>query len=87
MLALQVTAIFFVLLSATLMFGPQMVIYGPRGLQQLARDEQARFVGGCLVSALALAIMAPYFAGAVSFGGGAMTLVMAELVTMRFNPV
>ena len=32
MLALQVTAIFFVLLSATLMFGPQLVIYGPRAL-------------------------------------------------------
>jgi hypothetical protein len=87
MLALQLTAIFFVLLSAAFMFGPQLVIYGPRGVQQLVRDEQARFVGGCLTSALVLAVMAPYFADAVSSGGGAITLVMAELVTMRFNPV
>ena len=86
MLALQVTAIFFVLLSAAFMFGPQLVVYGPRAAQQLARDEQARFVGGCLVSALALAFIAPYFASAVSSGGGTITLVMAELVTMRFNP-
>jgi len=87
MLALQITAIFFVLLSAALMFGPQLVVYGPRGAQQLARDEQARFVGGCLVSALALAVTAPHFAGALSSGGGTITLAMAELVTMRFNPV
>ncbi len=87
MLALQITAIFFVLLSAALMFGPQLVVYGPRGVQQLARDEQARFVGGCLASALALAVMAPYFADALASGGGTITLAMAELVTMRFNPV
>ena len=87
MLALQVTAIFFVLLSATFMFGPQLAIYGPRGLQQLARDEQARFVGGCLASALVFTFLAPYVGAAVTSGGGAITLVMAELVTMRFSPV
>lgn len=87
MLALQVTAIFFVLLSATLMFGPQLVVYGPRALPQLARSEQARFVGGCLTSALVLAVMAPYFGSALSSGSGAMTLIVADLVTLQFSPV
>nr|WP_070960752.1 hypothetical protein [Hyphomonas sp. Mor2] len=87
MLALQVTAIFFVLLSAAFMFGPQLAIYGPRAVSQLARDEQARFVGGCLTSALVLAVLAPYFAGAMSFGGSTITLVMADLATMQFSPV
>ncbi len=87
MLALQVTAIFFVLLSAAFMFGPQLVIYGPRTLPQLARNEQARFVGGCLTSALVLVVIAPYFSSAVSSGGGAITLVMADLVTMQFGLV
>ena len=87
MLALQVTAIVFILLSAALMFGPQLVVYGPRALPQLARDEQARFVGGCLTSILVLALMSPYVTTAFSSGGDALTLVMAELVTMQFSPV
>ena len=87
MLALQVTAIVFILLSAGLMFGPQLAVYGTRALPRLAQDEQARFVGGCLTSFLVLAVMAPYFTGAVNSGGSAMTLVMAELVTMQFSPV
>lgn len=87
MLALQITAIVFILLSAGLMFGPQLAVYGPKALPQLARDEQARFVGGCLTSVLILAVMTPYFAQAFSSGGDAITLVMAELVTMQFSPV
>lgn len=87
MLVLQVTAVFFVLLSATLMFGPQLVIYGPRALPQLAQSEQARFVGGCLTTALVLALLAPYFGDAVSSGGSAITLVMADVATMSFRPV
>jgi len=86
MLTLQLTAIFFVLLSAAFMFGPQLVVYGPRALPQLAGNDQARFVGGCLTSGLVLTIMAPYFGGAVSSGGTAMTLVMADLLTMSFSP-
>lgn len=87
MLALQVTAIAFILLSAALMFGPQLVVYGPRTLPRLARDEQARFVGGCLTSVLVLAVMTPYLAEAFGSGGSAITLVMAELTTMQFSPV
>ncbi len=87
MLALQVTAIVFILLSGALMFGPQLAVYGPRALPRLAQDEQARFVGGCLTSVLVLAVMAPYFAVAFNSGGDALTLVMAELVTMQFSPV
>ncbi len=87
MLALQVTAIVFILLSGALMFGPQLAVYGPRALPRLAQDEQARFVGGCLTSVLVLAVMAPYFSVAFNSGGDALTLVMAELVTMQFAPV
>lgn len=87
MLALQVTAIVFILLSAALMFGPQLAVYGPRALPRLAQDEQARFVGGCLTSVLVLAVMAPYLTAGFSSGGDALTLVMAELVTMQFSPV
>ena len=87
MLALQLTAVFFVLLSATLMFGPQLLIYGPRALPQLAQSEQARFVGGCLTTALVMAVLAPYFGDALTSGGSAITLVMADVVTMSFRPV
>ncbi len=87
MLALQLTAIFFVLLSAGLMFGPQLAIYGPRAMTQLVRDDQARFVGGCLTTALVLIVVAPHFGYALSSGASTITLAMTDLSTMNFRPV
>ena len=87
MLALQVTAIVFLLLSATLMFGPQLAVYGARAVPMLARNDQARFVSGCLTSALVMTVFAPQFGGALSSGSGAISVVMADVLTMSFHPV
>ncbi len=85
MLALQLLAITFLALSAAFMFGPTLVMYGPRAMPTLMRDGQARFVGGFLGSAALLTLLLPSFGTAMSSGGGAITLVMTDLVTMRFN--
>lgn len=87
MLALQVTSILFLVLAAALMFGPQLAVYGPRALPQLARNDQARFVGGCLTSAMVFAITAPYFGAALSSGSGAMSIVMVDLLNMSIRPI
>ncbi len=87
MLALQVTSILFLGLATALMFGPQLAVYGPRALPQLVRNDQARFVGGCLTSALVFALTAPYFGAALSSGGGAISIVMADLLSMSFRPI
>ena len=85
MLALQLLAITFLALSAAFMFGPALVMYGPRAMPTLMRDGQARFVGGFLGSAALLTLLLPSFGTTMSSGGGAITLVMTDLVTMRFN--
>lgn len=85
MLVLQLLAIAFLALSAAFMFGPALVMYGPRALPTLMRDGQARFVCGFLGSATLLALVLPSFGSAMSSGGSAITLVMTDLVTMRFN--
>jgi len=87
MLALQLTAIFFLLLSAAFMYGPQLAVYGPRAWSEMVRNDQARFVGGCLVSGLVFVIAAPYFGGAVSSGSDAMSVVVVDVVTMSFRPI
>ena len=87
MLALQLLAITFLALSAAFMFGPVLVLYGPRTIPTLMRDAQARFVLGFLGSAAILALVMPQFGSALSSGSGAMTLVMADLFTMQFSPV
>ena len=85
MLALQLLAIAFLALSAAFMFGPALVMYGPRAMPTIMRDGQARFVCGFLGSAALLVLALPSFGSAMTSGGGAITLVMTDLVTMRFN--
>jgi hypothetical protein len=85
MLALQLLAITFLALSAAFMFGPVLVMYGPRVMPTLMRDGQARFVLGFLGSAAILTAIMPQFGSALGSGGGAMTLVMADLFTMQFS--
>ena len=85
MLALQLLAIAFLVLSAAFMFGPALVLYGPRTVPTLIRDGQARFFCGFLVSTALLTLVLPGFGSAVTSGGSAMTLVMADVFMMRFN--
>lgn len=87
MLALQLLAVAFLCLSAAFMFGPMLVLYGPRTLPMLARDGQARFVCGFLISATVLTLIAPHFNASLSSGGSAMSLVVADLFTMQFSVV
>ena len=85
MLALQIAAIVFIALSAAFLFGPQLVFYGPPALPRLVRQPQVRFLGGFLVTACALTLMAPYFGAAVSSGSENISLVMIDLFTMSFG--
>lgn len=85
MVALQLVAVAFLVLSAAFLYGPQLAIYGPRAVTDLARNDQAQFVGGCLATAFTLVIFAPGLAGAFSSGGTAMTLVMADIFTLSFS--
>ncbi|MEL6860674.1 MAG: hypothetical protein AAGL11_02465 [Pseudomonadota bacterium] len=85
MLALQLVAFFFLLLSAAFMYGPQLVVFGPRALPELMQNGQAQFVGGCLASAVLTVFLLPYLGGAFSSGGSAVTLVMADIFTMSFS--
>ena len=85
MLALQLLAIAFLVLSAAFMFGPALALYGPRAMPTIMRDGQARFFCGFLGSAALLALILPEFGSAVSSGSSAMTLVMTDVFTMRFN--
>lgn len=85
MLALQLTAFAFLLLSAAFMFGPQIAIYGARALPRLAENGQARFVGGVLLSITVFAAMAPQLGSAMTTGGDTMTVLVADLVLMNFR--
>ncbi len=87
MLALQITAAILLFLSAACFFGPQLVIYGPRALPMLAKQDQAKFIGGFLITATVLVITAPYFGTALLSGGEAVTLVARQLVGMSFGVV
>lgn len=87
MLALQLIAFAFLAVSAVLMFGPQLVVYGTHGARRMARDGQFQFVGGCFSSLTILIFAAPHFGAAFQSGGSAITLAMVDLLTMSFSPV
>ena len=87
MLALQLLAIAFLVLSAAFMFGPALAMYGPRALPNLMRDGQARFISGFLASITVLALVLPQFGSAIGSGGEAITLGMVDVFTMQFSPV
>ena len=63
------------------------MIYGPRAFPALARNREARFVGGCLVSACAVALSAPYALAALHSGSQTMLTVAAEVIGMNFGRV
>ena len=71
-------------LSAALFFGPQLVIYGPAGLRDAARRPEAQFVGGCILSALALLFFAPLAGSALISGGETVQVVVTNLLGRRF---
>ncbi len=85
MLAFQLVAVFFLLLSAAFMYGPQLVVFGPRAVPELLQNGQAQFVGGCLVSVMLTVLLIPHLGGAFSSGGSAITLVMADVFMMSFS--
>ena len=87
MLALQLIAIVLILLSAALMFGPQLVVYGPHGARALAQDSVARFAGGCLSSALVVAAFGPQIGAGVLAGSEAITLTTAGGRSLDLMPL
>ena len=84
MLALQIIAAIFMFLSAALFFGPQLVVYGPRAFPALAKQPQARFVGGMLATVLVAVLTGPYWIGAMHEGGRTMTVIALEVAALSF---
>ncbi len=87
MLTLQVISVILLFVSAACFFGPQLVIYGPRAVPLLLKQGQARFIGGFLVSAAILSLVAPHLGSAMLSGGEAITLVALDLINMSFGLV
>lgn len=87
MLALQLLASFFLLLSAALCFGPRLAVYGPRAASEMVREGQVQFVGGFLASVLVLILSAPYLGSAFASGGGVLSVAMLDIYFMQFNLV
>ena len=87
MLALQIIAVVLLLLSALLLFGPQLVAYGPRALPNMARSPEARFISVSFASLIVLALVFPTFMTAMISGGQSVYAVTAEMVTMDFGLV
>lgn len=87
MLISQLTALAFLALSAAFLFGPRIAVYGTQAIRDMARDGQAQFVGGCLISAIVLVFTAPHLSYAFASGGNAVSLVIIDLFTMNFGTV
>lgn len=87
MLALQLLALGFLMLSAAFLFGPPLLIYGPKAASDMASEGQMQFVGGCFASLVVMVFAAPHIGEAFQTGGGVITLVMVDLFTMSFSPV
>lgn len=85
MLAFQLVSIVLLVVSAALMFGPQLIIYGCRGASAMVRDEQAQFVAGCLVAAFLFVLLAPHIGTFAPSGGLAMTLIIADLGPVTYS--
>ncbi|MEL6724814.1 MAG: hypothetical protein AAFP81_09590 [Pseudomonadota bacterium] len=87
MLTLQIIALVLLGVSAVLLFGPQLIVYGPKALREMVREGQVQFAGGCVTSLVMLVFAAPYIGSAFQSGGGAVTLVMIDIFTMQFSLV
>ena len=87
MLALQLLALGFLTLSAAFLFGPQLAVYGPKAMREIARDGQAQFVGGCFISLIVLVFTAPFIGAAFATGGDTIRIVVTDLFTLQFSPV
>ena len=78
MLALQLIAIVMILLSAALMFGPQLVIMARVSLRLWRKMVRARLVGGGLTAALVMAVFGPQMVADPSAGGEVIRIVMTD---------
>lgn len=87
MLTLQLIAFVLLGLSALLLFGPQLIIYGPKMARQLTTNGQAQFVGGCWATVFILCAMAPQIGAAMTSGTSAMSMVVVDIFTMQFGLV
>ncbi|MEM1086279.1 MAG: hypothetical protein AAGH90_01000 [Pseudomonadota bacterium] len=87
MLALQITAMFFIALAAALFFVPQIVAYGPRAVPALMSRPEVRFIATSFASLVVLAAIAPSFAEAVAIGGSTIYATAIELTNMNFGVV
>lgn len=87
MLALQLLASFFLLLSAAFCFGPRLAVYGPRAVSEMVREGQVQFVAGWLASVFVLILSAPYLGDAFSSGGSVLSVAMLDIYSMQFSLV
>lgn len=84
MLVYQLIAAAFLCASAALMFGPQLVIYGPRAVPALVKTPQARFVGGAIATMAVLALTGPQLLLAMFEGGQTVTMIALRFAGVSF---
>ena len=87
MISLQILALFMLALSAACFFGPQIVAYGTRGVQDLAASPEARFVAASLTTAIALVVAAPTVGSAFGKGGEIVVAVAVQTMSLSFGLV
>ncbi|MEO1188438.1 MAG: hypothetical protein AAFW60_05135 [Pseudomonadota bacterium] len=87
MLALQLLASLFLLLSAALCFGPRLAVYGPRAARDMVREGQVQFVAGWFASVFVLILTAPHLGTAFTSGGSALSIAMLDIYSMQFSLV
>ena len=85
MLVLQLLATSLLVLAGACFFGPQLVIYGPRGFSRLARRPEARFVAGFLISTMAFIVLVPAASHALVSGGEKVLIVALQTYTLSFG--
>ena len=84
MLILTLIAGVFLFLSAALFFGPQLYIFGPQILPELARKPEVRFVGAALVTATAFLLLSPALGSALISGGNTVQLMAEAVLGLTF---
>ncbi|MEO0982672.1 MAG: hypothetical protein AAFX03_08475 [Pseudomonadota bacterium] len=72
-----IVAAAFAALSALLIFGWPLAVYGPRALGEMRRDPQARVLAGIVGSVAIAIIMTPMLSSSLTFSGE-RALTLAE---------
>lgn len=78
MLALQILSIALILVSALCFFGPQIALYGWRGVADLTQDTSAKAVASVLLLVAVVSVVSPYSTSGISQNGISAELMLND---------